>query len=1083
MDDSSTPALGAIAEELASAGFVDAREIGRGGFATVYRCYQTSLGRSVAVKLLESGIDENNRARFLREGYAMGGLSGHPNIMHVLQVGVTPSNRLFIVMPYYAAGSLAQQLRQTGPIPWPEALQIGVKLCGALEMAHRTSTLHRDIKPANVLVNDYGEPVLSDFGLARITGGFRTAAGHFTGTVSYTAPELLTGGLPTVASDLYSLGATIYALLAGTAAHARKSGEDLIAYYQRVSSRSVPDLRLAEIPANVCTVIERAMSLDPAKRQASAEDLGSELQAAERENGVAPVSMALSADIGETRAYSRPSTSQPARPTGRDPRSISQQAGPASQQASPADATRVTDIAETTSIVSRGSIRAHTAEPDTPVVKPPSSVQATQVYTPPPTGAPVANPPSSLQATQVYTPPPTGTAKGPGPTRSHTAPSMSTPRSPGVNQVPPNQWAPPGPQGKVWSEPLSKKTTPNRTLMLWIAAAAVVVLLVGAGIVFLVTRHTGSTHQSGAAAPATEVQGPWQPITNARIDRDAVATTQADGTIWIFGGIGADGTISGRHEGYDPAIDSWKAGDDLPVPVQHAMSVTWQGNPIVLGGWKTVGANRVASDQVWRVVNGRWVELPHMLQPRAAAAAAVVDNRIIVTGGVNADGAPLNTTEIFDGNTWTLGAPIPTPRQMLAAASDAKLMYVVGGSNGNTDLKTVEAYDPAANTWMSLPDLPQARSDLGVAIADGRLVAVGGLSAGQVLKSVAVFDLTSRSWAGLPDMATARHGMAVAAVEKSVYAIGGSTDAADGRLTSVAETLKLAPRELQPAPQWRPLPDAPTARLMMAWTVLNGKVWVMGGLRDGAALQTVESYDPQTGTWQPGPPLPIPLHHAAAATYRGEVVVIGGASDNIAQASNKVFVLRANNWVELPPLKHARAASWAAVAHDKLVVVGGQNNKELVPQTEVFDGNSWSDAPDLPTPREHLAAVSDGTYVYVVGGRFLSADKNSAAFNRFDPASNSWSTLIDMPTPRGSFGAAYIDGRIVTAGGEDPTQVLDAVEMYDIGQGKWTKLAPLPEARHAEVVTAVGDTVYIIGGANRPTHEGAVATMDALDFS
>ncbi len=1091
MDDSSTPASGAIAEELASAGFVDAREIGRGGFATVYRCYQTSLGRSVAVKLLESGIDENNRARFLREGYAMGGLSGHPNIMHVLQVGVTPSNRLFIVMPYYAAGSLAQQLRQTGPIPWPEALQIGVKLCGALEMAHRTSTLHRDIKPANVLVNDYGEPVLSDFGLARITGGFRTAAGHFTGTVSYTAPELLTGGLPTVASDLYSLGATIYALLAGTAAHARKSGEDLIAYYQRVSSRSVPDLRLAEIPANVCTVIERAMSLDPAKRQLSAEDLGSELQAAERENGLAPVSMALSADIGETREYPRPSTSQPA--------------GPARQQASPADATRVTDITETTSIVSRGSIHAHTGEPDTPVVNPPSSLQATQVYTPPPTGTPVVNPPSSFQATQVYTPPPTGTPKGPGPTRSHTAesaapvvnppsslqathihtaPSMSTPRNPGMNQVPPNQWAPPGPQGKVWSEPLTKKTKPNRTLMLWGAAAAVVVLLVGAGIVFLVTRHSGgSTHQSGAAAPATEVQAPWQPITNARIDRDAVATTQADGTIWIFGGIGADGAISGRHEGYDPAIDSWKAGDDLPVPVQHAMSVTWQGNPIVLGGWKTAGANKVASDQVWRVVNGHWVELPHMLQPRAAAAAAVVGNRIIVTGGVDANGAPLDTTEIFDGNSWTLGAPIPTPRQMLAAASDAKLMYVVGGSNGNADLKTVEAYDPAANTWMSLPDLPQARSDLGVAIADGRLVAVGGLSAGQVLKSVAVFDLTSRSWAGLPDMATARHGMGVAAVEKSVYAIGGSTDAADGRLTSAAEALKLAPRELQPAPQWRSLPDAPTARLMMAWTVLNGKVWVMGGLREGAALQTVESYDPQTGTWQPGPPLPIPVHHAAAATYRGEVVVIGGTSDNIAQASNKVFVLRANNWVELPPLKHARAASWAAVAHDKLVVVGGQNNKQLVPQTEVFDGNSWSDAPDLPTPREHLAAVSDGTYVYVVGGRFLSSDKNSAAFNRFDPASNSWSTLIDMPTPRGSFGAAYIDGRIVTAGGEDPTQVLDAVEMYDIGQGKWTKLAPLPEARHAEVVAAVGDTVYIIGGANRPTHEGAVATMDALDFS
>ena len=74
-----------------------------------------------------------------------------------------------------------------------------------------------------------------------------------------------------------------------------------------------------------------------------------------------------------------------------------------------------------------------------------------------------------------------------------------------------------------------------------------------------------------------------------------------------------------------------------------------------------------------------------MLQPRAAAAAAVVGDRIIVTGGVGANGALLNTTEIFDGNSWTLGAPIPTPRQMLATASDGKLVYTVGGTNGKSD--------------------------------------------------------------------------------------------------------------------------------------------------------------------------------------------------------------------------------------------------------------------------------------------------------------------------------------------------------------------------------------------------------------
>jgi N-acetylneuraminic acid mutarotase len=331
-------------------------------------------------------------------------------------------------------------------------------------------------------------------------------------------------------------------------------------------------------------------------------------------------------------------------------------------------------------------------------------------------------------------------------------------------------------------------------------------------------------------------------------------------------------------------------------------------------------------------------------------------------------------------------------------------------------------------------------------------------------------------------MQTARHGMAVDAVERSVYAIGGSTSPSDGQVTSSAESLKLLARRSQPVPQWRSLPDAPTARLMTAWTVLDDKIWIAGGMRHGTNLQTVESYDPQTGAWQTQPSLPIPLHHATAVAYRGEFVVIGGASDNLAQASNKVFALRGGTWVELPTLSHPRAGAAAAVVGDTIVVFGGQNEKKIVASTEVFDGKSWRAAEDLPTPREHLVAVSDGTYVYALGGRFLSADKNSAAFERFDPQSGKWTTLPDMPTPRGSYGAAFIDGRIVAAGGEEPTRVLSTVEMFDLAGGKWTALAPMPTARHAEVVAVVGNTVYVIGGADRPTHEGPIATVEALDF-
>lgn len=1032
------PAPSGIAAELATAGFEDARQVARGGAGVIFRCYETALGRNVAVKVLPSHLDEESRERFLREGYAMGGLSGHPNIVHILRVGMTNGNRPYIVMPYHAADSLAVRLRHEGPIPWPEALRIGVKLCGALETAHRNGTLHRDIKPANVLINDYGEPQLSDFGIAHIEGGYETATGFFSGTIDYTAPEVMTGNPATVAADIYSLGATIYALIAGNAAHERRKGEDLIAQYLRISSSGVPDMRPDGTPDALCTAIEHAMSIDPEQRPASAEAFGRELQAAQRASGLKPDAMAITSvgeHTGRTAVAAAPGNAvTPPSSTG-VPQSIRPPApDPASTQA----------------------LARENRPPEDPTsVINPSITPARDVVAPEP---PIVDDP--VEAAKML--------------RNARA-GHAAPRAPQTPDSPP----PSPPRAGRLRGLAGPENTKGRLL---VGAAILVVLLLVAGGVFLAVSQDENKSTNAASQPRTQAPVKWKPITNARIARDAAATTQSDGTIWIFGGIGSNGSVTARHEGYDPAIDEWKGGDDLPVPVQRASAVTWQGNPVVLGGWKTTSTKNVASDQVWRVVNSHWVELPHMLQPRAAAGAAVVGDRIIVTGGVDANGALLNTTEIFDGTSWSLGAPLPTPREMLAAATDGKLVYAVGGTSGSTDSAAVEAYDPDAKTWTTLPPMARPRSDLGVAITDGRLVAVGGLSGGEVLKTVSVFDLMAKTWDGLPDMATARHGMAVAAVEKTVYAIGGSTGPGDQQVVSAAEALTLPARKTQPVAQWRTLPDAKSPRLMMAWTVQGDKIWLISGLYNGTILSTVESYDPRTGVWETGPPLPVPLHHAAAATYRGEVIVLGGANDNIAEASNKVFALRGNNWVELPSLTHARAAPAAAVVGDKLIVVGGQNAKQLVPQTEVFDGSSWKDAANMPTPREHLAAVSDGTYVYTVGGRFLSADKNSAAFERYDPQSGAWTKLVDMPTPRGSYGATYIDGRVVAVGGEEPTRVLSVVEAYDIAEGKWSTLSPMPTARHGEAVATVGHTIYVIGGANRPSHEGGTATVEALDF-
>ncbi len=257
-----------IPAELLEAGFDNVEEIGRGGFGVVYRCVQPSLDRAVAVKVLSTDLDRDNLERFLREQRAMGRLSGHPHIVTVLQVGVLAGGRPFIVMPYHAKNSLETLIRRHGPLDWRETLSIGVKLAGALEAAHRVGTLHRDVKPGNILLTDYGEPQLTDFGIARIAGGFETATGVIAGSPAFTAPEVLEGASPTPASDVYSLGATLFCALTGHAAYERRSGERVIAQFLRITSQPIPDLRKQGLPADVAAAIERAMARHPADRPA-----------------------------------------------------------------------------------------------------------------------------------------------------------------------------------------------------------------------------------------------------------------------------------------------------------------------------------------------------------------------------------------------------------------------------------------------------------------------------------------------------------------------------------------------------------------------------------------------------------------------------------------------------------------------------------------------------------------------------------------------------------------------------------------------------------------------------------------------
>ncbi|MEU1985146.1 protein kinase [Nocardia sp. NPDC019395] len=282
-----------IVDDLATLGLTEAQEIGRGGFGVVYRCVQRALDRVVAVKVLSSDLDSESRERFLREEHAMGRLSGHPNIVDILQVDVTAGGLPFIVMPFATHGSLERLVHDLGPLSWSDTLRAGVKLAGAIESAHRTRILHRDVKPANVLLSSYGEPQLTDFGIARVPGGFRTSDSQITGSPAFTAPEVLKGAEPTVRSDVYGLGATLFALLTGHAAFERQAGERVVAQFLRITTQPVPDLREQDIPPDLAAAIEQAMAQDPKDRPDSAYEFGEMLRAVQAAHGQVPDEMAL----------------------------------------------------------------------------------------------------------------------------------------------------------------------------------------------------------------------------------------------------------------------------------------------------------------------------------------------------------------------------------------------------------------------------------------------------------------------------------------------------------------------------------------------------------------------------------------------------------------------------------------------------------------------------------------------------------------------------------------------------------------------------------------------------------------------
>lgn len=256
------------------------RLIGSGGMASVYEATHRN-GYRVAIKMLRAGIDRELAARFVLEGQAANRVR-HPNVVRVLDDGVTDEGVSYLVMELLEGETLAERVERRGPLGINEAVWIAHHVLDVLDAAHAVGIVHRDVKPENVMLTRKGEVKLLDFGIARdAMRNVRTIDGSVMGTLNFMAPEQALGDRETTGphSDLWSVGALLFTALTGSPPRRRAGFRGTVF---EIAAMRLPSVRTMapEIPPRLAQALDRALAHDVASRVASARAMQQELHSA-----------------------------------------------------------------------------------------------------------------------------------------------------------------------------------------------------------------------------------------------------------------------------------------------------------------------------------------------------------------------------------------------------------------------------------------------------------------------------------------------------------------------------------------------------------------------------------------------------------------------------------------------------------------------------------------------------------------------------------------------------------------------------------------------------------------------------------
>lgn len=265
-------------------------ELGRGAMGAVYRARDPQIGRTVAIKMILVGSQdeealEEYKKRFYREAQTAGQMS-HPGIVTIYDVAEDEGGQPYLVMEF-VEGTTLEKLVAPGKsggearprsLPLQELLGISVQVADALDYAHRRNVIHRDIKPANILVTPEGKAKIADFGIAKMEGTQMTQTGLLVGTPAFMSPEQVAGGKVDTRSDIFSFGIVLYWMFTGQRPFSGSAITEVA--YKVVHADPTPPRQLnAQLPPALETVVSRCLAKKPAERYPSARDLVADLEA------------------------------------------------------------------------------------------------------------------------------------------------------------------------------------------------------------------------------------------------------------------------------------------------------------------------------------------------------------------------------------------------------------------------------------------------------------------------------------------------------------------------------------------------------------------------------------------------------------------------------------------------------------------------------------------------------------------------------------------------------------------------------------------------------------------------------------